>query len=320
MQGWKNKKIFICSGVIILTVILGACGLLICRNSRYHSIPELERIRELDVGRYNVTFASFDGKEIDYVSHNPRIFDRVDADYELSKARRFLSVKGRKADGWTKDKITYPIYAIRFMPVFTYAHDDVPGEVMVWSNGYLITSSGDVYHCNPDFRPYMKAGEHDRHSKNKTDSLAHEKLFRPLAYAGGVWDKERLLPSTVTEDGIAEGIEAAVVKSFEKDDKTFVKIELRNKRDTVWKFNDSGNSISIEVLLDGKWYYIYSAPNVDPVFVNLLDFKSVLTAGSDVTCEFCLADYGTLPPGDYRIVIAGTDGEGYNHVCAEYKI
>lgn len=154
-----DKKVLLVIGTALLTLILGISGVLIYRFSVLQRIPELKRVDELDVNYYDVSVSCYDGEKYKYVSPNSRTKEESLA--LLDAVHKFASVKGRKVNDWTPDKITYPVYSVTISPVIFKSEEYVPGETVVWSNGYLFTASGDVYKCNPDFRSFTETDDND---------------------------------------------------------------------------------------------------------------------------------------------------------------
>ena len=274
-----DKKVLLVIGAALLTLILGMSGVLIYRFSVLQRIPELKRVDELDVNYYYVSVSCYDGEKYKYVSPNSRTKEESLA--LLDAVHKFASVKGRKVNDWTPDKITYPVYSVTISPVIFKSEEYVPGETVVWSNGYLFTASGDVYKCNPDFRSFTETDDNDFVREADLGDVASVRAFRPLYYAGSKWHKELLNPSKISSD-------------------------------------DNALFVSMVVVLDGEWYYLYHDPSVDDDIRTMSGYDEILEGGSQISVQISLGSYGTLPPGDYMIVIHGSDSNGYCYACAEY--
>ena len=308
----------ICTG-LVLSFVMGIAG---CGSfgAGYQKISELERIAGIENARYDVRFSSFDGSKLKNITHSSFSYTKEETAMQKKEVQNFLSLKGKKVEDWTKDKITFPVYALTILPVTFTEGRYVPGETVVWSNGYLITTSGDVYKCNPDFKPFMKEDEGSHITEGEFKSISSIKIFRPLAYAGKKWNKDLLRTASTDEKEILSGIEMTFDGMTGDDDYQFVNVTLKNKSQNDWHYAIAGVAVRVEVKVDGQWYFINYAPNVDITYVNVLDFKEVVRAGSENHLQLGIGHYGKLPPGEYRIVISGGSVEERRFVSAEFEI
>ena len=311
-----DKKVLLVIGAALLTLILGMSGVLIYRFAVLQQIPELKRVDELDVNYYDVSVSCYDGEKYKYVSPNSRTKEESLA--LMDAVHKFASVKGRKVNDWTPDKITYPVYSVTISPVIFKSEEYVPGETVVWSNGYLFTASGDVYKCNPDFRSFTETDDNDFVREADLGDIASVRAFRPLYYAGSKWHKELLNPSKISSDDNAEYVEAEVTGISEWRDFPMVTVTLTNMGEEDWCYDDNALFVSMVVVLDGEWYYLYHDPSVDDDIRTMSGYDEILEGGSQISVQISLGFYGTLPPGDYMIVIHGSDSSGYCYACAEY--
>ena len=119
----------------------------------------------------------------------------------------------------------------------------VPGETVVWSNGYLFTPSGDVYRCSPDFTSFLKSDDNDFVSEADLGDIASVRSFRPLYYAGSKWHKELLNPSKISSDDNAEYVEAEVTGISEW--RGFPMVTLTNTGEEDWCYDDNALFVSM---------------------------------------------------------------------------
>ena len=280
-----------------------------------YRIPELERLDKVEADRYSVYCASYDGKEVKWVSQYVMTSDEGK---ELIEAiHKFNLCRGVKVNNWTKDKITYPIYALTVRPEKFKGPLEI-GETVVWTNGYLITSSGDVYKCSPDFSPFLEADDNDYVSVTELNDISHTRTFRPLTYANCQWNTDLLVPSGNTPDKRAPGVEAEVTEVGELSSLPFITISLKNTGDTKWNYEDYSLFIALEVNVDGEYYYIFHDPTIDDDIRTIPGYSNVIEPSCEDTLEISLGFYGILPPGDYRIIIYGMTGEDYTFASADY--
>ncbi|MBR3341303.1 MAG: hypothetical protein IKG30_06760 [Clostridiales bacterium] len=312
-----GKKIILVFGIAVLTLILGLSGFLIFRFAELQRIPELKRIDGLDVNYFDVSVTCYDGENYKYVSPNSRTKEESLA--LMDAVHKFASVKGRKVNNWTPDKITYPVYSVTISPVIFKSEAYVAGETVVWSNGYLFTASGDVYRCSPDFRSFLKTDDNDYVREADLEGIAYARAFRPLFYAGSKWHKEFLNPFNTSSDDHAEFVEAEITEISERNGFPLVTVLLTNTGEEMWCYEDRSLFVTMVVVVDGEWYYLYHDPGVDDDIRTIPGYDEILEPGAQDTVQISLGFYGTLPPGDYMILIHGEDSSGYCYACAEYQ-
>ncbi|MBO4926815.1 MAG: hypothetical protein J5379_00995 [Clostridiales bacterium] len=272
----------------------------------------------MEVNSYDVFCLSLDGETTAFVSHHPADLDEFEE--EVKTIKHFCSVRGKKVTGWTPDKITYPIYALTIRPIIYKSETYVHGETVVWTNGYLITSSGDVYRCNPNFKPFLESDEHDYVYESSGSNLSDSRNLRPLHMANNEWNKDMLKPSDHSDMMFTEDIDATVTAIAGDEYARTVTVSLRNNGTQEKLYSDQSMYVGLDVLLDGEWYRVYHDPNVDDNFLGMLSCNKPLEAGHDVDVEYSLGYYGLLPPGDYRLVIYVSSEDDRECVAAEFEI
>ena len=206
------------------------------------------------------------------------------------------------------------------MPMKFKSEVYIPGETVVWSNGYLFTASGEVYKCDPDFKSYLEADENDYVVEAEMDSISKTRTFRPIWYANSIWNKDMLVPFDLKEEAIAEGVKAEVVEISERAGFPLLTIKLKNTGDSTWYYEDNSLFVGMLVVVDGKLYRLVHDPSVDDDIRTIPGYDNPLPSGSKDSVEISLGYFGTLPPGNYKIVIYGQDNEGYKYALADYKI
>ena len=312
----KHRPVFILAGLLILSFIMGIPGCSSLSIGQYEEIPELKRLEDLNATSYYGSAACFDGKKLTYAHSSFSLMPQKN-EASLVPVKQLITLKGKKAEDWTKDKIKYPIYAVTLMPIVMDSKTYIPGETVVWTNGYLITTSGNVYKCKPDFKPFFKEDGHAKISVNDMESIIEPRIFRPLSYANGKWNKDLLRKSSSLEEKKADDIEAVVTGIENKAVLPVVSVTLKNNGSSHWNYTLKGLSVRVEVSVDGEWYYLHYAPNIDLTYSNILEYNEVVLAGHEDHKDIYVGQYSLLPAGDYRIIISGKDN---SYVCAEYHI
>ncbi len=103
--------------------------------------------------KFSAQFACFEGEKGKmWTSTN----SKEHSEKALELYRSLVKVRGKEVTDWSKDKITYPIYSVKFTLREASVSKSFCG---VWSNGYLITSVGKVYKCKCNFSGFEKAGD-----------------------------------------------------------------------------------------------------------------------------------------------------------------
>lgn len=190
---------------------------------------------------------------------------------------------GSPATDFTVEKLTYPVYCLG-LPT-----SDGMALHMLWTNGYLLTREGKVYHFSYDF-----------------DSLAQMK-----------WDDERLKEDAVLGDLYAGRylLEQEGQWRFDYMTKTtvslnpdMVEMEIKDRSNSVYPVsltNHStvslmyGRSFRLEVWDGADWYYVPVSHLRNHAFT-LEGYN--LEPGQTREMNHSLTMYGKLPVGHYRLV------------------
>ena len=202
---------------------------------------------------------------------------------------RLSAVKAIPVTGWTPDKVSIPVYGIEIGSAEGF------GISAAWSNGYLIQRDGSVYEFDFDFSAlgtdYEWEPSHDVHS------MSAMPCGRLLSEGSDSWIAPHLAP--VEPLTPPEGI-SMTLKEQTADSLT---VELANTGSTEWCY---GEYFSLNVLLDGVWYDV---PVLDDKNYGFNDIGIILPARESHQKTYDLFMYGTLPAGDYRLVVFGLSAE-----------
>ena len=314
----KKKILIVCILSAVLIGVLALGGWFVCRNLIPVRIPELKSLEQPEDNHFSiVNLYSYDGEALTEYYHYS--FSGEGGEKIDKTVRRFLSLKGRRTTDWTPDKITYPVYALEF-DASVIDDEEKDRVTVVWSNGYLFTSSGDVYACDPDFTPFMEELDKLRVRQSGIKDISYSRDFRPMYHAYSKWHPELLHESAVTDDVTVEGIEAEVTRVRIENGYPVATVEIRNNSEKEWHYCDSSIYTYVDLSLDGKHYDIYHDPDINDTYAGTPYFGNSVEPGETIEIEFGLWLYGRLPKGDYRIVIAGLERGDYNCVCADYRV
>ena len=210
---------------------------------------------------------------------------RRDIDNMLSVIEELSSVPAARVTGWTISDITLPIFGFR---LGTWRGESIRAA---WSNGFLITRSGDVYRFDFDFEEF---NERQRWSMFRDSEFAGMGMpnQRQLALDDEGWHTRFLAPAVELADP-PEGIEMALVSNTNYG----VTVAITNHNEDYWFY---GLDYGVHMLLDGVWYNI---PMVDYKFIQ--DIGLILGAGQTDVRTYSLHMYGELLPGTFRLVVFG---------------
>ena len=279
-------------------------------------IPEMARIARMPADWYDIDVIRYDGTTMTWVIH--RIWYDNDVRIYNKYARDILETRGKLVEDWTPDDLAYPMYAFEIEPRKGQLDFEETGEMWVYSNGYLITQTGNVYECDIDFSDLMVVNENDFLREVEVDDIMQMSCFRPLAYANHKWNPN-FLSGTDAMDKRNSDIEATIIKEYENDGVPMIDINLKNNGDKDWHYEEKSYFFGMIVLVDGEWYCFNDDPAVDVYYATLPTYGKVLKAGDEVKLTFFSKRYGELPQGNYCIVICGRDGDDYDYACAPYR-
>ena len=273
------KKIIVCILALALMLSLAACGG--GGNTLFDAASPSTSV---------MSFYYFDGERgfSDWIS-------------DTAKEREILAelgkVTAKPVDSWSA---TYPMYGLWI------GSADGMGLSMLWTNGYLITRTGEVYKFDYDFAADMEGlewGSPSSHeagldTRNTITHVSGMPNSRYLALSDGEWNAQYLSPAG--ELTPPEGISMNLVEWTEEK----VSVTIRSDRAEEWCY---GEYFHLEVLLDGTWYNVPVTPEQNWGFT---DIGIILQPYDENGESYSLAMYGELPPGGYRLVVEGLAVEG----------
>lgn len=191
------------------------------------------------------------------------------------------SVAAKEAPDWSPEQITLPIYGLDIC--------DTEGWMInvAWSNGYWITQDGTAYHFDYDFEALED--DYDWTSKDTWPSISIMPCAYYLTKDHSGWNASILSPTR--EFSAPENIAAELISQTGEK----VTIALTNAGTEEWCY---GEYYYLDVLLDGTWYSVPTAPG-NWAFT---DIGIILPAGKTQNETYDLTMYGDLPAGQYRLV------------------
>ena len=189
-------------------------------------------------------------------------------------------------------EFTYPMYGM------SIADGDM-GINVLWTNGYLITRSGEVYEFNYDWEATMDGlewgSEESRKTGNETrrdiQHVAEMPNVRYLALQDDAWNPEMMKPADKIE--VPEGV-SAELKSWEQDTVTVI---LYNDGEEDWMY---GSTYRLDILIEDQWYEVPVTADVNWGFTSEAIY---LTPDEDNEASYSMQMFGDIPGGTYRLVV-----------------
>ena len=278
-------------------------------------IPELVKMEEyLDKRPFEVSL--YVQEEDKFTSYYEWVTGREAYEELQNTMLELLSGKGTKVKDFNRDKITYPIISMIVSPEEFQVQNE-PGEAIVWTNGYLITDSFDVYKCDLDFDLITENDELFRSHEYDFEFTYATGVFRNLAMAYGKWDES--LMNTVQPEmlKVPDNVKAKVVRETETEKGKCVTVEFDNYSDIDWKFSSSAY-MAIEI--NDAYYSIPNDPCFDGYTIGTLSYNCSVIRHEITSEDYYLIPYGDLPPADYILLIPAQAGSDTCFVQVKYKV
>ena len=201
------------------------------------------------------------------------------------------------APEFTADMMTFPVYEIHFARKDP-ANGSYLSDAVLWTNGYLIDSSGNAWRFPYDFAQLAQEDWEDR--MERSGGLTAMKCARFVTEKEGAWLFDRLPEAEAPE--ISSGMEMEVKEVTEKA----ITVTLGSKSDEELIY---GEQYRLDVYDGEKWRQVSLSP-----YGQMFDAVGrFLPAGGTVSQEYGLFGYVgaenepfayyPLPAGHYRIVI-----------------
>ena len=278
-------------------------------------IPELVKMEEyLDKRPFEVSL--YVQEEDKFTSYYEWVTGREAYEELQNTMLKLLSGKGTKVKDFNRDKITYRIIGMIVSPVEFQVQNE-PGEAIVWTNGYLITDSFDVYKCDLDFDLITENDELFRSHEYDFEFTYATGVFRNLAMAYGKWDES--LMNTVQPEmlKVPDNVKGKVVRETETEKGKCVTVEFDNYSDIDWKFSSSAY-MSIEI--NDAYYSIPNDPCFDGYTIGTLSYNCSVIRHEITSEDYYLIPYGDLPAADYILLIPAQAGSDTCFVQVKYKV
>lgn len=190
---------------------------------------------------------------------------------------------GSPAADFSIDKMTYPVYCLG-LPT-----SEGMGLHMLWTNGYLLTREGKVYHFSYDFDSLVQMPWDDERLTEEA-GLGDLYAARYLLEQEGQWRFDYMTKTTVSLS--PEMVEMEIKDRSNSD----YPVSLTNHSTVSLMY---GRSFRLEVWDGADWYYVPVSPLRNMGFT-LEGYN--LEPGQTREMNHSLTMYGKLPLGHYRLV------------------
>ncbi len=278
-------------------------------------IPELVKMEEyLDKRPFEVSL--FVQEEDILTRYDEWVASREAYEELQNTMRKVLSGKGTKVNDFNRDKITYPIIGMIVSPEEFQVQNE-PGEAIVWTNGYLITDSFDVYKCDLDFDLITENEELFRSHEYDFEFTYATGVFRNIAMAYGKWDESLMNTMQPEMLKVPDNVKGKVVRETETEKGKCVTVEFDNYSDIDWKFSSSAY-MAIEI--NDAYYSIPNDPCFDGYTIGTLSYNCSVIRHEITSEDYYLIPYGDLPPADYILLIPAQAGSDTCFVQVKYKV
>lgn len=278
-------------------------------------IPELVKMEGyLEKERFDVSL--FVQEEDILTRYDEWVASREAYEELQNTMRKVLSGKGTKVKDFNRDKITYPIIGMIVSPEEFQVQNE-PGEAIVWTNGYLITDSFDVYKCDLDFDLITENDELFRSHEYDFEFTYATGVFRNLAMAYGKGDESLMNTMQPEMLKVPDNVKGKVVRETETEKGKCVTVEFDNYSDIDWKFSSSAY-MAIEI--NDAYYSIPNDPCFDGYTIGTLSYNCSVIKHEITSEDYYLIPYGDLPPADYILLIPAQAGNDTCFVQVKYKV
>lgn len=247
--------------------------------------------------------SKYDGKTQMYTSFHEEMREFVKT---LSEANM------EYVDDWDPDKFKFPVYEFCLesfdstVEDFSQLSDAEKKAAHItfsacWSDGYLITASGDVLKCDIDFEKLCGSlGEFFELSKNGYHMRVYNRIS---ALWNGEFNKKNMmtldefLDDSYRNDGMtvnkADGW-SAEFKAFEPGN---IKVAVKNDSAPGLIYGEGGYA-DVFKKIDGTWYHVPTDPSLEHVYFTAVGY--MLHAGDSTDLELLC---GELPKGEYAVLV-----------------
>ena len=281
------KKIIIAILLFLVLITLFSCKEKEPTYDANEFFPLTEEVKSLEIASYDGTRQLTAPMLHREVANETKLLDEI--------MNSFRDTPSVKVENFSHDKIKLPIYGIEFVSLTDNSNINA-----LFSNGYLLTSNGEVYKFEYDFAALMEKDFQEE--VKETELLKTFPSLRLAAYDNGKWVGD-FMPAAVTKykhnNSLAQAGASLEIKGF--DGKAVHGIIHNNKHVLL----EYGEPYDFHALVDGEWKDIpYISPYdyyfIMPLYSTTADFFEK---------NFYIEQYAPLPAGRYRIIFSGLTAE-----------
>ena len=276
-------------------------------------LPEL--LKKTESAKYIIQgeISKLDGKTEEFNSFKYEMKEFINALLELNM---------EYVDDWDPDKLTYPVYEFCLESFDSTVEDDSQLTAdqkkdvhltfeACWSNGYLITASGDVLKCDTDFEKLCEClGERfelDHYGFNTSVFGRVSALWHDKWYPENMMSLEDYLKNRYTDRGMSIEEADRWKAEFKSRDTEKITVTITNVSASELIYGD-GDAI-VFTKFNGKWYLVPADPSIGNMMYPAIGY--CLFEGQSVDQDMRC---GYLPKGDYAVLVdLGTE------VTAEFQ-
>ena len=232
--------------------------------------------------------------------------------YEMKEfVNALLEVDMEYVDDWDTDKLKYPVYEFSLEAYDNRIEDYSqltadqkkaahPSFSACWSDGYLITASGDVLKCDTDFEKLIGClGELEEDSYFRYHMQVYSRI---TALWHDKWNPENMmtlsdyLKDRFSNNGLvireADGWNA----EFKSRDEEKITVTITNVSASELVYGEEAATVFTKI--DGNWYLVPQDPSLGNQVYSAVGY--ILLKGNSVDHEMRC---GYLPKGDYAVLV-----------------
>lgn len=306
----KSFAVLLSASLLIGTAVLPGCKKkedpepqFVSKHDSLDALSEIKRAADAGV-KYSLQadITKFDGE---------RFFSNY-FKYEMKEfVNALLEVDMEYVDDWDTDKLKYPVYEFSLeaydnrIEDYSQLTDDQkkaahPSFSACWSDGYLITASGDVLKCDTDFEKLigcMGELEEDSYSRYRMQVYSRiTALWHDKWYPENMMSLEDYLKNRYTDRGMSIEEADRWKAEFKSRDTEKITVTITNVSASELVYGEEAATVFTKI--DGNWYLVPQDPSLGNQVYPAIGY--ILLKGDSVDHEMRC---GYLPKGDYAVLV-----------------
>lgn len=306
----KTFAVLLSASLLIGTAVLPGCKKkedpdpqFVSKHDSLDALNELKKRTEAGVRYYpQGEISKFDEDKYYFNSFHYEMKDFINA---------LLEVDMEYVDDWTHDQLKYPVYEIcletfdNTIEDSSQLTDDQRKESHTtfsacWSDGYLITASGDVLKCDTDFEKLCESvgelseiGTYGFRSRvfGRVSALWHDKWYPENMMTLSDYLKDRF-----SNNGMVIREAGRWIAEFKSRDEEKITVTVTNVSASELIYGEGAATVFTKI--DGNWYLVPQDPSLEYMAFPAIGYT--LFKGDSVDLDLRC---GYLPKGEYAVLV-----------------